>query len=64
MKPEFEVAEHLASGALIRVAINTPPVPTQLACLAPSRKYRDPKLQAFADYMASICRDAIQRKQD
>lgn len=64
MKPEFEVAEHLASGALVPVAINTPPVATQLACLAPSRKYRDPKLQAFADYMAAICRDAVLRKQD
>lgn len=64
MKPEFEIAEHLGSGALVPVAINTPPVPTQLACLTPSRKYRDPKLQAFADYMVSICRDAIQRKQD
>lgn len=64
MKPEFEVAPHLASGALIPVATATPPVPTQLACLTPSRKYRDPKLQAFADYMTGICRDAILRQPD
>ncbi len=61
MKPEFEVSDHLASGALVPVATATPPVSTQLACLTPSRKYRDPKLQAFADYMITICRDAITR---
>ncbi|SFA71040.1 transcriptional regulator, LysR family [Poseidonocella pacifica] len=56
MKPVFEVAEHLGSGALVPVAIQTPPVSTQLACLSPSRRLRDPKVQAFAEFMVARCK--------
>ncbi|MCR9126198.1 MAG: LysR family transcriptional regulator [Rhodobacteraceae bacterium] len=59
MKPRFEVAAHLASGALCEVAAATPPVPTQLACLTPSRKHRDPKVQVFAEQMIARCRAAL-----
>ncbi|SNR49057.1 LysR family transcriptional regulator [Puniceibacterium sediminis] len=59
LKPEFEVAEHLRSGALVPVATATPPYPTQLACLSPSRRFRDPKVQLFAGFMIAHCRDKL-----
>lgn len=59
MKPRFEVAEHLASGALVEVAAATPPLPAQLACLTPSRKLRDPKVQLFTEFMVAKCREAL-----
>ena len=59
LKPRFEVAEHLRSGALVPVAEATPPYPAQLACLTPSRRLRDPKVQVFSDFMVARCREAI-----
>ncbi|MDU8910704.1 LysR family transcriptional regulator [Aestuariicoccus sp. MJ-SS9] len=59
LKPVFEVAEHLRSGALVPVAEATPPYPVQLACLSPSRRHRDPKVRVFADFMIAHCRDAL-----
>ncbi len=52
MKPVFEVAEHLASGALVPVATATPPLPTQLACLSPHRTENDPKCRLLIDFIA------------
>lgn len=52
LKPVFEVAGHLASGALVPVATATPPAPTQLACLSPHRTEGDPKTRLFIEYMA------------
>ncbi len=51
MKPIFEVAKHLRSGALVPVARKNPPVPVNLACLSPHRRLKDPKVQLFADFM-------------
>lgn len=59
LKPVFEVAEYLRSGALVPVAVATPPLPTQLASLAPSRKFRDPKVRLFADFIATRCKEAL-----
>ncbi len=56
MKPIFEVAEHLQSGALIPVAVATPPLPTQLSCLFQHRRLRDPKLRLFVDFITARCR--------
>ncbi|MDH2325690.1 LysR family transcriptional regulator [Cereibacter sp. SYSU M97828] len=56
MKPIFEVAEHLQSGALIPVATATPPLPTQLSCLFQHRRLRDPKLRLFVDFITARCR--------
>ncbi len=53
MKPLFEVAEHLASGALVPVAEATPPVPTQLSCLSSHRTVNDPKSRLFVEFMAA-----------
>ena len=43
MKPVFEIAEHLTSGALVPVATETPPEPIQMACLFTHRRRQDPK---------------------
>ena len=50
LKPVFEVAEHLVSGALVPVAAQTPPVPVQMACLYTHRRHQDPKTRLFMDF--------------
>ena len=61
MKPVFEVADHLRSGALVPVALATPPVATQLSSLSQHRRLKDPKVRLFTDYMALIIRDATRK---
>ncbi|MEL6959992.1 MAG: LysR family transcriptional regulator, partial [Pseudomonadota bacterium] len=51
MKPVFEVAEHIASGRLIPVAIQTPPEPIQMACLFTHRRGQDPKARLFMEFV-------------
>ena len=58
-KPEFEVAAWLKSGELIPVATATPPLPVQLACLYPHKRYQDPKVRLFIDFMVERCRQAL-----
>ncbi len=61
MKPEFEIADHLASGALVPVATASPPLPIQLACLAQHRRLRDPKVQLFTDFMVAHIKEQLAR---
>ncbi|MGP6088926.1 LysR family transcriptional regulator [Antarctobacter jejuensis] len=51
MKPVFEIAEHLNNGALIPVAVDTPPEPIQMACLFTHRRRQDPKTRLFMEFM-------------
>lgn len=51
-KPRFDVAAHLASGALVEVLPDTPPVPGIVGCLYPHRKLLDPKIRLFVDFVA------------
>ena len=51
MKPVFEIAEHLRSGALVPVAARTPPAPIQMACLFTHRRRQDPKTRLFMEFM-------------
>ncbi|MCI2401140.1 LysR family transcriptional regulator [Aliiroseovarius subalbicans] len=51
MKPVFEVAEHLRSGALVPVATDAPPEPIQMACLFTHRRMQDPKTRLFMEFM-------------
>lgn len=51
MKPIFEVAEHLQAGRLVPVALASPPMPTQLSCLSQHRRFRDPKIRLFVDFI-------------
>ncbi|TVP73897.1 MAG: LysR family transcriptional regulator [Rhodobacteraceae bacterium] len=59
MKPVFEIAEHLLSGALVPVAEATPPQPVTLAALTPHRRLRDRKVTLFADFIAARIKTAL-----
>lgn len=59
LKPVFEVAEHLKSGALVPVAMAEPPVPIQLACLYMHRRRQDPKTRLLIDFMANHIQAAL-----
>ena len=61
LKPTFEVAEHLRSGALVPVATATPPLPIQLSALSQHRRLKDPKVQLFTDYMAAQIREDLRK---
>ena len=56
LKPVFEVADHLASGALVPVLENEPPVPIQMACLYMHRRRQDPKARLLIDFMCDHIR--------
>jgi len=59
LKPVFEIADHLASGALVPVLAKTPPVPVQLGCLYAHRRHQDPKTRLFIDFMANRIRENL-----
>ena len=50
-KPRFDVAPHLASGSLVEILPETPPVPSTFGCLYPHRRLQDPKIRLFIDFM-------------
>ena len=60
LKPVFELAEHLHSGALVPVAQATPPLPVTLSILTPHRRLRDPKINLFCDYIAHVIRTRLE----
>ena len=51
LKAEFEVADHLAAGRLVRVLEQEPPIPVQMACLYTHRRMQDPKTRLFIEFM-------------
>lgn len=59
MKPLFEIADHLRSGALVRVVEDTPPLPVQMACLYTHRRHQDPKTRLFMDFMIARMEDSL-----
>lgn len=59
LKPLFEVAPHLACGALVPVATATPPRAVPLSCLTPHRRLRDAKVRVFLDFMIDRCRSDL-----
>ena len=58
-KAKFEIAAHLASGALVPVLPDTPPVEANFACLYPHKRFQDPKVRLFIDFMSKHCRIRI-----
>jgi DNA-binding transcriptional LysR family regulator len=56
----FEIAAHLASGALVEVCAETPPLPVQVAILYTHRRHQDPKARLFMDFMAERLAPALQ----
>ncbi|MTI15886.1 LysR family transcriptional regulator [Rhodobacteraceae bacterium RKSG542] len=61
-KPLFEVAEYLERSDLVVVCEKTPPVPVELVCLYPHRRFLDPKLRLFIDFMSQQCRQALSER--
>ncbi|GGA07126.1 LysR family transcriptional regulator [Neptunicoccus cionae] len=59
LKPVFEIAEHLRSGALVPVVEETPPLPVQMACLYTHRRHQDPKARLFMEFMIERIESAI-----
>jgi DNA-binding transcriptional LysR family regulator len=59
MKPIFEVADHIKSGRLVPVAMQTPPEPIQMACLFTHRKRQDPKTRLFMDFVIDRIAQAV-----
>lgn len=53
LKTNLEVADHLASGALIRILPNTPPLPVDMACLFPEKRFQDPKARLFMEFVSN-----------
>ena len=51
LKPRWEVADHLRTGALIPVLPDCPPTPVTLAVLYPHRRLLAPKVKAFAEFV-------------
>lgn len=62
MKPVFEVADHIRSGALVPVATATPPLPTRLSCVTQHRRLRDPKIRLFTDFFIDHIRSEMTRE--
>ncbi|MBI6628512.1 LysR family transcriptional regulator [Pontibaca salina] len=59
MKPVFEIADHLRSGALVHVVEETPPLPVQMAVLYTHRRFQDPKARLFMEFMINRMADAL-----
>jgi len=59
IKPLFEVAEHLKSGALVRVLTDHPPAPVTLAILHAYQRMVPMKVKAFADLAVEDVRQHI-----
>ena len=61
-KAIFEVASHLKSGELQTVEMRENLIGATLCCLYPHRRFQDPKLRAFIDYMVPRCKEAINER--
>lgn len=55
-KPRFDIAEHLANGALVELLPETPPEPALFGCLYPHRRLQDSKVRLFIDFVLERCR--------
>ena len=64
LKTRFEVADHLAEGRLVPVAVATPPLPAQLSLLSQHRSAKDSKVRLFTDFMIARIREEIRRATD
>jgi len=51
LKPVFEIAAYIKSGALVPVMVDQPPVSIQLVCLFTHRRGQDPKTRLFIDFI-------------
>ncbi len=59
MKPVWEVAAELRSGALLPVLPDHPPEPVMLAVLYPHRSFLPAKVRVFSDYLVEHTRSLL-----
>lgn len=64
LKPIFEIADHLNSGALKPVAVQTPPEPVQMACLFTHRRRQDPKTRLFMEFMTARIGNSVKTSEN
>lgn len=55
-KPRFDIADHLASGALVEILPDTPPPTSTFGCLYPHRRLQDSKVRLFIDFVLERCK--------
>lgn len=60
LKPVFEVAEHLARGALVPILPQHPPEPLTLGVLYPSRQLIPAKIRVFSDFLIEEARAYVE----
>ncbi|MEP2534141.1 LysR family transcriptional regulator [Shimia sp.] len=60
-KPRFDVARYLTAGELVEILPATPPLPASFGCLYPHRKFQDPKIRLFVDFMTSQGRKHLEQ---
>ncbi len=58
-KAVFEVKGLLDSGKLVPVVLESKPLPMNLAVLYPHRRYQEPKIRVFLDFMIPRCREKL-----
>lgn len=59
LKPEFEIAQHLHAGDLVRILEGSPPTAIQMAVLYTHRRRQDPKVRLFIDFIATHIRTKL-----
>jgi DNA-binding transcriptional LysR family regulator len=64
MKPLWEVADHVRSGALVPILPNHRPEPATLAILYPHREHLPAKVRSFVDFAVEHCRTALAKETD
>lgn len=62
LKPVFEVAEHLRSGALRPVLLDTPPLTVTMAVVYPHRRLLPSRVKLLADFLAAELGPAVERE--
>ncbi len=60
-KALFEIKPYLDSGALVRVLPDETPVAANLAVLYPHRRFQEPKIRVFLDYVIPRCRARLEQ---
>lgn len=58
-RPLFDVSAHLATGALVEVLPDTPPLPARFGCLFAHRTQQDPKMRLFLDFITDRARKTL-----
>lgn len=64
LKTDFEVAEHVKTGALVRILPQTPPTSIDLACLFPEKRLQDPKARLFMEFACNAIKAELKTADD